>query len=154
MNYFEHQSEINLPSAPLEIPQKSMFKSDEICSLIGIKPYVLRFWESEFDIISPLTSSTGQKLYDHKDIEVLVQIKKFLFEDKMMIDKAKMEVSKIFAAPQMGQPHPEKEEVVVEFSRENLSFKDREKLNKAKEMLLSISAKLKAKNPALDQLLH
>ena len=154
MNYFEHQSEINLPSAPLEIPQKSMFKSDEICSLIGIKPYVLRFWESEFDIISPLTSSTGQKLYDHKDIEVLVQIKKFLFEDKMMIDKAKMEVSKIFATPQTGQSHQEKEEVVVEFSRENLSFKDREKLNKAKEMLLSISAKLKAKNPALDQLLH
>ncbi|MFG1499353.1 MerR family transcriptional regulator [Halobacteriovorax sp. XZX-3] len=74
----------------LSIPQKSLFKLDEVCSIVGVKPYVLRFWESEFDEISPLVSSTGQKLFEQKDIQMLAKIKGLLFEEKMTIEKAKL----------------------------------------------------------------
>jgi len=74
----------------LEIPNKSMFKLNEVCGLTGVKPYVLRFWESEFEEIDPIVSSAGQKLYEPKDIEAIATIKKFLFEDKMNIEEAKL----------------------------------------------------------------
>ena len=77
---------------PIEIPNKSSFKINEVCALTGVKSYVLRFWESEFIEISPLTSSSGHKLYEHRDIESILLIKKLLFEDKMTIERAKAEM--------------------------------------------------------------
>jgi DNA-binding transcriptional MerR regulator len=77
---------------PIEIPNKSSFKINEVCALTGVKSYVLRFWESEFGEIAPITSSSGQKLYEHRDIEAILLIKKLLFEDKMTIERAKAEM--------------------------------------------------------------
>jgi len=77
---------------PIEIPNKSSFKINEVCALTGVKSYVLRFWESEFTEIAPITSSAGQKLYEHRDIESILLIKKLLFEDKMTIERAKAEM--------------------------------------------------------------
>lgn len=74
----------------IQIPNKSFFKQDEVCSLTGVKPYVLRFWETEFEEISPVVSMTGQKLYEHGDIESILKIKKFLFADKMTVEKARL----------------------------------------------------------------
>lgn len=79
----------------IEIPNKSIFKLNEVCSLTGVKPYVLRFWESEFPEISPISSSSGQKLYEHKDIEAIALIKSLLFDQKMTIEQAKFELSKL-----------------------------------------------------------
>lgn len=73
----------------IEIPNKSTFKLNEVCSITGVKPYVLRFWESEFDQIEPITSSTGQKLYSPGDIEVIATVKDLLFNQKMSIEEAR-----------------------------------------------------------------
>ena len=77
---------------PIEIPNKSSFKINEVCALTGVKSYVLRFWESEFQEIAPMTSSSGQKLYEHRDIEAILLVKKLLFEDKLTIERAKAEM--------------------------------------------------------------
>jgi DNA-binding transcriptional MerR regulator len=77
---------------PIEIPNKSSFKINEVCALTGVKSYVLRFWESEFTEIAPLASSSGQKLYEHRDIQSILLIKKLLFEDKLTIERAKAEM--------------------------------------------------------------
>ena len=77
---------------PIEIPNKSSFKINEVCALTGVKSYVLRFWESEFTEISPLTSSVGLKLYEHRDIEAILLVKKLLFDDKLSIERAKGEM--------------------------------------------------------------
>lgn len=77
---------------PIEIPNKSSFKINEVCALTGVKSYVLRFWESEFTEIAPLMSSSGQKLYEHRDIEAILLIKKLLFEDKLTIERARAEM--------------------------------------------------------------
>lgn len=71
------------------IPNKSNFKFQELTPITGVKPYVLRFWETEFPEIAPVTSDSGHKLYAKKDIELIFKIKKLLFEDKMSIPEAR-----------------------------------------------------------------
>ncbi len=78
----------------LHIPNKSLFKVDEVCSLTGVKPYILRFWESEFEEITPVTGSNGRKMYEHKDIKAIARVKKLLFDEKLTIQKAKAILSK------------------------------------------------------------
>lgn len=79
-------------STQIEIPNKSLFKLAEVCELTGVKPYVLRFWESEFNEISPLSSATGQKMYEHKDIDAILKIKKLLFNENLTVEKAKLKL--------------------------------------------------------------
>ncbi len=55
-----------------------------------MKPYVIRFWETEFDDIQPVTSDSGQKLYARKDVEAILKIKKLLFDEKLTIPEARM----------------------------------------------------------------
>ncbi len=78
-----------MQNGPIEIPNKSSFKINEVCALTGVKSYVLRFWESEFPEIAPIMSSSGAKLYEHRDIEAILLIKKLLFEEKYSIEKVK-----------------------------------------------------------------
>lgn len=80
----------------VEIPNKSFFNLNEVSSITGIKPYVLRFWETEFSsIIIPVNSETGHKLYEQKDIEAFLLIKKLLFDDKLPIPEAKIKIDEI-----------------------------------------------------------
>lgn len=74
------------------IPNKSNFKFQELTPITGVKPYVIRFWETEFPEIAPVASEGGQKLYSRSDVEVILRIKKLLFEDKLTIPEAKMKM--------------------------------------------------------------
>lgn len=74
------------------IPSKSNFKFQELTPITGVKPYVIRFWETEFEDIAPVTSDSGQKLYARKDVEAIFKIKKLLFEEKMTIQEAKIAI--------------------------------------------------------------
>jgi DNA-binding transcriptional MerR regulator len=71
------------------IPNKSNFKFQELTPITGVKPYVIRFWETEFVEIAPVNSDSGQKIYARKDVEAIFKIKKLLFDDKMTIAEAK-----------------------------------------------------------------
>ncbi len=77
------------------IPNKSSFKFQELTPITGVKPYVIRYWETEFSEISPITSDSGQKIYARKDLEAILKIKKLLFEDKMTIPEARMKMSSL-----------------------------------------------------------
>lgn len=68
---------------------KAQFKFNEISSITGVKPYVLRFWESEFDQINPQINELGQKYYSQIDLSAISKIKKLLFDEKLSIPQAK-----------------------------------------------------------------
>lgn len=74
------------------IPNKSNFKFQELTPITGVKPYVIRYWETEFPEIAPIDSENGQKLYARKDVEAILRIKKLLFEDKLSIPDAKQKM--------------------------------------------------------------
>ncbi len=71
------------------IPNKLYFKIGEVSKLTGVKPYVLRYWESEFKLLAPGKSKSKQRLYRRKDIENILQIKKLLYEERFTIAGAK-----------------------------------------------------------------
>jgi DNA-binding transcriptional MerR regulator len=74
------------------IPNKSNFKFQELTPITGVKPYVIRFWETEFPEISPVMGDSGQKLYARKDVETILRIKKLLFDEKLSIPEAKIQL--------------------------------------------------------------
>jgi DNA-binding transcriptional MerR regulator len=77
------------PASDPEIPNKLYFRIGEVAKLAGIKPYVLRFWESEFSGLGPKKSGTGQRLYRRKDVELVLEIKRLLYEKRFTIEGAR-----------------------------------------------------------------
>ncbi len=73
----------------LEIPNKLYFRIGEVAKLAGIKPYVLRFWETEFPALGPKKSGTGHRLYRRKDVELVLEIKRLLYEKRYTIEGAR-----------------------------------------------------------------
>lgn len=64
-----------------ELPDKQYFKIGEVSRITGVKPHVLRYWESEFGSIRPQKSRTNQRLYRRRDVELLLQIKQLLYQE-------------------------------------------------------------------------
>jgi len=71
------------------IPDKLFFRIGEVSQLVGVEPYVLRYWESEFPGLSPKKSSTGQRMFRRKDVEMLLNIKELLYDKKFTIEGAR-----------------------------------------------------------------
>ena len=72
-----------------EIPNKLYFRIGEVAKLAGIKPYVLRFWETEFAGLGPKKSGTGHRLYRRKDVELVLEIKRLLYDKRFTIEGAR-----------------------------------------------------------------
>jgi len=72
-----------------EIPDKLYFRIGEVSRLAGIKPYVLRFWETEFPALGPKKSGKGHRLYRRKDVELVLEIKRLLYEKRYTIEGAR-----------------------------------------------------------------
>jgi DNA-binding transcriptional MerR regulator len=75
------------------IPDKMFFKIGEVSKLSGIKPYILRYWESEFKLIKPQKSKTGQRVYRHQDIQIILRLKELLYEERYTIEGAKKKIT-------------------------------------------------------------
>jgi DNA-binding transcriptional MerR regulator len=75
--------------ATQEIPDKLYFRIGEVARLAGIKPYVLRFWETEFPSLGPKKSGTGHRLYRRKEVEMVLEIKRLLYEKRFTIEGAR-----------------------------------------------------------------
>jgi len=71
------------------MPRKAFYKVGEVCQITDTQPYVLRFWESEFPQLAPRKSRTGQRLYRRKDVDLVLQIKKLLYEEGCTIAAAR-----------------------------------------------------------------
>jgi len=86
--------------------EKRYYRIGEVAELTGIKPYVLRYWESEFRWMAPAKSRSKQRLYRARDIEVVELIKRLLYAERFTIEGAKKKlreigVDKALDAPQL-----------------------------------------------------
>jgi DNA-binding transcriptional MerR regulator len=97
-----------------EIPDKLYFRIGEVSRLAGIKPYVLRFWETEFSSLGPKKSGKGHRLYRRKDVELVLEIKRLLYEKRYTIEGARKDLDgraresgpKSAAAAKPSRPQP------------------------------------------------
>jgi DNA-binding transcriptional MerR regulator len=91
-----------------EIPDKLFFRIGEVSQIVGVEPYVLRYWESEFRGLSPKKSSSGQRMFRKKDVELLLRIRHLLYDRKFTIEGARkvlLDGSDLPAARKETQAH-------------------------------------------------
>ena len=71
------------------IPEKIYFKIGEVCELVGVQAHVLRYWETEFPMLSPQKNRSGQRSYRRRDVEISLRIKQLLYDEMFTIAGAK-----------------------------------------------------------------
>jgi DNA-binding transcriptional MerR regulator len=100
------------------VPKKLYYKIREVCEIVGVEAHVLRFWESEFPALSPPKTKSGQRIYRPKDIELLLQIRRLLYEEGFTIAGARKQLSANAEIPSAAsdkkEPSPDKDEPKTE----------------------------------------
>lgn len=92
------------PADPNKIPDKPFFKIGEAARLCAVKPYVLRYWETEFRSIKPQKTRSQQRLYRRKDIELLLAIRDLLYVQRFTIEGARTRLREL--GHDEGSPPP------------------------------------------------
>jgi DNA-binding transcriptional MerR regulator len=82
------------------IPEKLFYKIGEAAAIAGLRPSVLRFWESEFPLLRPQKSKAGQRLYSRSELELILEIKRLLYTEKLTIVGAKRRIGRRHRAPE------------------------------------------------------
>ncbi len=115
---------------PGVIPNKLYFKIGEVSEITGVKPYVLRYWETEFNIVKPSKTRTNQRLYRRKEVELILEIKRLLYDEKFTIAGAK----KMLMERSRKRVEQGRQQLSMNFNREEFS----EILLKIKKDILEI----------------
>lgn len=88
------------------IPNKLYFRIGEVSDIVGVKPYVLRYWETEFSDIRPTKSKSGQRLYKRRDVEMLLGVRDLLYDQRYTIDGAKQRLRDLARNPRLDAQAP------------------------------------------------
>ena len=70
------------------VAKKVYYSIGEVCDLSGLKPHVLRYWETQFDVLNPTKNRAGNRVYRSRDVEVVLLVKKLLYDEKYTIEGA------------------------------------------------------------------
>ena len=71
------------------LPEKIYFKIGEVSEIVGVEPYVLRYWETEFELLKPSKAPSKHRLYKKRDVELLLEIKRLLYTEGFTIEGAR-----------------------------------------------------------------
>ena len=91
------------------VAKKVYYSIGEVCDLSGLKPHVLRYWESQFDVLKPTKNRGGNRAYRLKDIEVVLLFKHLLYDEKYTIEGAN---KRLLEVRKEGELKAEREEVL------------------------------------------
>ena len=75
------------------IAKKVYYSIGEVCDLTGLKPHVLRYWETQFEVLNPTKNRAGNRVYRSKDIELVLLVKHLLYEQKYTIEGANLRLN-------------------------------------------------------------
>ncbi len=89
----------DLAESLARVPEKLFFRIGEVAELLEVKTYVLRFWETEFPMVSPQKSRSGQRVYRKKDVEMLLLIKHLLYVERFSIEGARKRIRELRQRP-------------------------------------------------------
>ncbi len=92
-----------------KVQKRLYYKIGEACKELGIQPYVLRYWETEFPALAPSKSRSGQRVYSEKELEIIKRIKQLLYEEGYTIAgaKKKLEIELVNGGSEDGEENGE-----------------------------------------------
>jgi DNA-binding transcriptional MerR regulator len=82
-------------SAARPVAQKEYYSISEVCDLVGLKPHVLRYWETQFQVLNPSKNRSGNRVYQRKEIKLILLVKHLLYEEKYTVEGAKSKLEQI-----------------------------------------------------------
>ena len=106
------------------IPDKHYFKIGEVSTLLDLKPYVLRYWETEFDILNPTKAKSRHRLYRRKDVELLLEIKRLLHGEGYTIEGARKKLKQGETDDHRTREKPDHRQELVQIRDELVSLRD------------------------------
>lgn len=86
------------------VEKRLYYKIGEACKTLGIQPYVLRYWETEFPALAPSKSRSGQRVYSEKELEIIRRIKELLYDEGYTIAGAKKKLEAELVSGTLGEP--------------------------------------------------
>jgi DNA-binding transcriptional MerR regulator len=92
------------------IAKKAYYAIGEVCDLTGLKDHVLRYWETQFDVLSPTKNRAGNRVYRPKEIELILLVKHLLYEEKYTIEGARKKLQDMRKSGELAE---ERQEVLV-----------------------------------------
>ena len=152
--------------AAVAIPEKIFFKIGEVCDIVEVQAHVLRYWETEFPMLSPQKNRSGQRSYRRRDVEIALRIKELLYDDLYTIAGAKKklqvemrETSRLKIVPsdpakkesfikEVKLPAPVEEDLIEDFDEEFDEIEDFEEAEpveldeERREALTNLAAQL------------
>ena len=81
-----HKIATGIIKTQLPLPDKLFYKIGEVSKISGVESYVLRYWETEFPFLSPRKNKSGQRVYVKKDVELILHVKKLLYQERYTIE--------------------------------------------------------------------
>jgi len=126
------------------LPNKLYFRIGEVAKILGVKPYVLRYWETEFSVLKPGKTPSRHRLYRKRDVETLLEIKRLLYEEGFTIAGAKKRIKENEKEESLAPPSilPDLPSP-TDFQPQNPNYQ--QLIHEIREELLAIHAKLAAK---------
>ena len=73
-------------------PVQEFYSIGEVCELTDLKPHVLRYWESQFKVLSPAKNRSGNRVYARREVELILLVKQLLYVEKYTIDGARQKL--------------------------------------------------------------
>ena len=89
------------------IAKKAYYSIGEVCDLTGLKDHVLRYWETQFDVLSPTKNRAGNRVYRPKEIEVILLVKHLLYEEKYTIEGARKKLQEMRRSGELAEERQE-----------------------------------------------
>jgi DNA-binding transcriptional MerR regulator len=83
-----------------EEPVQEFFSIGEVCALTDLKPHVLRYWESQFRFLSPAKNRSGNRVYQRREVELILLVKQLLYTEKYTIEGARQKLDELRKAGQ------------------------------------------------------
>ncbi len=79
-------------SPPDPIAHREYYSIGEVCELVGLKPHVLRYWESQFPVLNPSKNRSGNRVFQRKEIKLILLVKNLLYTEKYTIEGARQKL--------------------------------------------------------------
>ncbi|MFN2431859.1 MAG: MerR family transcriptional regulator [Gemmatimonadota bacterium] len=102
---------------PGRIAAKEYYSIGEVCDITGLKPHVLRYWESQFRLLNPSKNRAGNRAYRRKDIQLIQLVKHLLYTEKFTIEGAKQKLDDLRRGNDAGVEQPSRQERHAELLR-------------------------------------
>jgi DNA-binding transcriptional MerR regulator len=85
------------------VAPREYYSISEVCEIVGLKPHVLRYWETQFPPLSPSKNRSGNRVYQRKEIKLIMLVKKLLYQEKYTVEGARAKLEQLRLSGRMKE---------------------------------------------------